>query len=266
VWFDEMKRASLQAQLDAQQESINTLINQNRADADARQKLTEDLSSALKKIDGLDKQLASERKKIGGLDKQLGSERTKTDGLVQQLRSERTKTDGLVQQLGSERTKTDGLVQQLASESTKTDGLVQQLASESTKTDGLVEQVASGRKHSRSLAYAPMLNAYLNIIKYAQMAEPNAKKRRCSKQFQNATDPAEIKEYFRKADSLKDQRDRITHPRSVVELSDEARRYASMLEDHQNQGDVLDTKELMFVEVFSKIDDLRSSGIGNLVF
>ena len=80
----------------------------------------------------------------------------------------------------------------------------------------------------------------------------------------HAMGPDEMKEYFRKADSFKDQRDRITHPRSIVELSDETRRYASMLEEHQSYGDVLDANERMFLDVFSKIDDLRSCGIGNL--
>ena len=89
------------------------------------------------------------------------------------------------------------------------------------------------------MAYAQMLNTYLNIIKYVQMAEPKAMRR-------------------------KDQRDRITHPRSVVELSDDAHRYAAMLEEHRGSGDVLESKEVTFLEVFSKIDDLRANGVGNL--
>ena len=132
------------------------------------------------------------------------------------------------------------------------------------------------------MAYMQMLNTFLNIIKYAQMIEPNAKKRRCSKQFQKSSDSLSMelffkivyphrtmdstakKDYFKKADSLKDQRDRIIHPRSIVELSEEARRFAVMLEEHKASGDDLDAREEIFLDVFSKIDDLCVNRIGNL--
>ena len=148
--------------------------------------------------------------------------------------------------------------------------------------DGLISQIEAGRKHSRSIAYTQMLNTFLNIIEYAQMVEPSAKKRRCSKTFQKSADslPMELflkviyphrtmdsnakKEYFAKADSLKNQRDRIIHPRNIVELSEEARRFAAMLEEHKASGDALDAREAMFLDVFSKIDDLCANRVGNL--
>jgi len=164
----------------------------------------------------------------------------------------------------------------------KIDAHQKKLDAHQKTTDALLYQLFVSRKHARAMAYAQMLNTYLNIIKYVQMAEPKPMRRRSSKQFQNSShstsmelflkvvyplrsmEPKEIKEYFKKVDALKDQRDRITHPRSVVELSDDAHRYAAMLEDHRASGDVLESKEVTFLEVFSKIDDLRANGVGNL--
>jgi hypothetical protein len=143
-------------------------------------------------------------------------------------------------------------------------------------------QIEVGRKHSRSIAYTQMLNTFLNIIKYAQMIEPDAKKRRYSNRFQKSSDspPMELflkviyphramdsnakKEYFKKADSLKNQRDRIIHPRNIVELSEEAHRFAVVLEEDLASGDDLDAREVMFLDVFSKIDELCANRIGNL--
>lgn len=75
-----------------------------------------------------------------------------------------------------------------------------------------------------------------------------------------------IREYFKDADSLKDQRDRLTHPRSIVELRDEARLFSGILEAHKGKGDELDVNEIKFLDVFSKIDELCSVGVGNLRF
>ena len=142
--------------------------------------------------------------------------------------------------------------------------------------------LSASRRDTRSMAYSHMLNTFLNILKFAVMDEPVVKKRRNSKRFQNNSssttlvrflktiypdrpmDIDEVHEYFKKIDSLKDQRDRITHPRSVVELHDEALRFSSMLEDHKTKGDVLDPKESLFLDVFRKIDHLCAERIGHL--
>jgi hypothetical protein len=142
----------------------------------------------------------------------------------------------------------------------------------------------SSRSEARKLSYCRMLNAYLNIVKFAKEDEPVAKKRRNSKQFQTHSTLASmvlfmktvypgkllsansIREYFKDADSLKDQRDRLTHPRSIVELRDEARLFSGILEVHKGKGDELDVNEIKFLDVFSKIDELCSVGVGNLRF
>ena len=162
------------------------------------------------------------------------------------------------------------------------DGLMADLNHSKTQIAAGQEQIAAGRKHNRSIAYTQMLNTFLNIIKYAQMIEPDAKKRRCSNRFQKSSDspPMELflkviyphhtmdsnakKEYFKKADSLKNQRDRIIHPRNIVELSEEARRFAVVLDEDLASGDDLDAREAMFLDVFSKIDELCANRIGNL--
>ena len=82
-----------------------------------------------------------------------------------------------------------------------------------------------------------MLDTYLNIIKFAKKDEPVQKKRRNSSKY---------------------QRD------CVVELRDEAHRFSAMLNDHKRKGDVLDSQETEFLDVFSKIDELCAVGIGNL--
>ena len=202
--------------------------------------------------------------------------------LQAQLDAQQKSIDALINALASSDTKIDGLTTEIVGLETKIVGLETKVIGLKTEAVGMEQKLTSGRKHSRDMAYSPMLNTYLNIIKFAQMTEPSPKKRRCSKHFQNksstapmelflkviypyrAMGPAETKEYFKKADSFKDQRDRITHPRSIVELADEAHRYASMLEEHQTYGDALDANERMFLDVFSKIDELRSCGIGNL--
>jgi len=140
----------------------------------------------------------------------------------------------------------------------------------------LKADLRSSRYEARKLSYCRMLNAYLNIIKFAKGDEPVAKKRRNSKQFQNSSTLASmvlfiktvypgrlmsassIHKYFKDADSCKDQRDRLTHPRSVVELRDEALLFSEMLGAHKGKGDELDDKEIRFLDVFSKIDDLCS--------
>jgi len=146
----------------------------------------------------------------------------------------------------------------------------------------LKADLRSSRYEARKLSYCRMLNAYLNIIKFAKGDEPVAKKRRNSKQFQNNSTLASmvlfiktvypgrlmsassIHKYFKDADSCKDQRDRLTHPRSVVELRDEALLFSEMLGAHKGKGDELDDKEIRFLDVFSKIGDLCSVGVGNL--
>ena len=146
----------------------------------------------------------------------------------------------------------------------------------------LKADLRSSRYEARKLSYCRMLNAYLNIIKFAKGDEPVAKKRRNSKQFQNSSTLASmvlfiktvypgrlmsassIHKYFKDADSCKDQRDRLTHPRSVVELRDEALLFSEMLGAHKGKGDELDDKEIRFLDVFGKIGDLCSVGVGNL--
>ena len=85
-----------------------------------------------------------------------------------------------------------------------------------------------------------MLNTYMNILKFVVKDEPDAKKRRISKRF--------------------------AHPRHVAELRSEAHRFGEMLETHKQMGDTLDSKETLFLDVFSKIDELCAKGIGNLRF
>jgi hypothetical protein len=146
----------------------------------------------------------------------------------------------------------------------------------------LKADLKSSRRESRELSYCRMLNAYLNIIKFAKEDEPVAKKRRNSKQFQNNSSSASmvlfiqtvypsqsmsansIHKYFKDADSFKDQRDRLTHPRSIVELRDEALLFSAMLKTHREKGDELNAKEIKFLDVFSKIDELCAAGVGNL--
>jgi len=146
----------------------------------------------------------------------------------------------------------------------------------------LKADLRSSRSDARKLSYCRMLNTYLNIIKFAKEDEPIAKKRRNAKQFQNHSTLASmvlfmktvypgkslsaesIHKYFKDADSFKDQRDRITHPRSIVELRDEARLFSEMLKAHKGKGDELDTKEIKFLDVFSKVDELCAIGVGNL--
>ena len=85
----------------------------------------------------------------------------------------------------------------------------------------------SSRCEARKLSYRRMLDAYLNIIKFAK---GDAKKLRNSKQFQN----------------------------KLASVRDEARLFSEMLESHKGKGDELDAKEIRFLDVFSKIDDLCS--------
>jgi len=140
----------------------------------------------------------------------------------------------------------------------------------------------ASREHARGVAHAQMLNTFLNIIKFAQEQEPNPKKRRNSKQFQRLGSvpsmqlflkviyPGRIMslkdafKFFQDVDSFKDRRDRLMHPRNTADLQDEASRFAAMLADHKRRGDALDAKELLFLDVFSKIDELCASCIGNL--
>ena len=45
---------------------------------------------------------------------------------------------------------------------------------------------------------------------------------------------------------------------------DSAHLYAGMLANHRSRGDALDYKEVLFLDVFSKIDELCACSIGNL--
>ncbi|MBV5277013.1 hypothetical protein JZU56_04180 [bacterium] len=45
---------------------------------------------------------------------------------------------------------------------------------------------------------------------------------------------------------------------------DSANLYAGMLANHRSRGDALDYKEVLFLDVFSKIDELCACSIGNL--
>ncbi len=96
----------------------------------------------------------------------------------------------------------------------------------------LKADLRSSRSEARKLSYCRMLNAYLNIVKFAKEDEPVAKKRRNSKQFQ-------------------------THS---------ARLFSGILEAHKGKGDELDANEIRFLDVFSRIDELCAVGVGNLRF
>jgi hypothetical protein len=146
----------------------------------------------------------------------------------------------------------------------------------------LTTDLRSSRRDIRAFSYCQILNTYLNIIKFAIADEPVLKKRRNSKQFQNKSSSSNlilfintvypdrsmsmpnILKYFQNVDSSKDQRDLLTHPRSIVELRDEARRFSAALEDHKRKGDMLNSQETIFLDVFSKIDELCAVGVGNL--
>ena len=157
-----------------------------------------------------------------------------------------------------------------------------QLKGHQNEIKELQSDLRSSRREARDLSYCRMLNTYLNIIKFAKKDEPVAKKRRNSKQFQNNSTLASmvlfiktvypgksmsvnsIHKYFKDADSFKDQRDRLTHPRSIVELRDEARLFSDLLKAHKAKGDELDAKEIKFLDVFGKMDELCAVGVGNL--
>jgi len=109
-----------------------------------------------------------------------------------------------------------------------------------TDIQELKGQLRVSRFHTRSMAYFSMLNTYMNILKFVVKDEPDANKRRISKRF--------------------------AHPRHVAELRSEAHRFGEMLETHKQMGDTLDSKETLFLDVFSKIDELCAKGIGNLRF
>ena len=151
-----------------------------------------------------------------------------------------------------------------------------------TDIQELKDQLRVSRFHTRSMAYFSMLNTYMNILKFVVKDEPDAKKRRISKRFQNSSvsrslvlfvktvyphrymDAGEIREYFKGVDSFKGERDQLAHPRHVAELQSEAHRFGEMLETHKQMGDTLDSNETRFLDVFSKIDALCAKGIGNL--
>ena len=131
------------------------------------------------------------------------------------------------------------------------------------------------------MAYTSMLNAFLNVMKFACGTEPKQrpKTRRGSSQFlRKSNEPPvqqlleiiypgrvmNIQSYLRKVDSLVNRRNRLTHPRDIDELSEEVHRFSTMLEDHQRCGDVLDSNENLFLDVFSGIDKLQACGIGGL--
>ena len=157
-----------------------------------------------------------------------------------------------------------------------------QLDALASRLQAVEEQSACERKFTRETVYAQMLNTFLNIVKFAQEQEPKQKKRRNSKLFQrmptlpsmqlflNVVFPGRVvssEDAFRfcqRVDSLNDQRNRLIHPRNVVELQDLAHLYAGMLANHRSRGDALDYKEVLFLDVFSKIDELCACSIGNL--
>ena len=140
----------------------------------------------------------------------------------------------------------------------------------------------SSRRDTRVVSYCQMLNTYLNIIKFAKEDEPVQKKRRNSKHFQNSSKlpnlilfinmvypdgsmtASNIHKYFKDVDSFTAQRNRLIHPRSVMELREDARRYSTILDDHKQKGDALDSHETKFLDVFRKIDELCAVGVGHL--
>ena len=147
---------------------------------------------------------------------------------------------------------------------------------------GYAHQLKSLRKQMRNMAYGQMLNTFVNVFKFACKKEPKtlAEGRKNSTVFQNKRDQLkqilrvvypgrkmsalEVQRFIKNIDSLKDQRDRITHPRSIVELELEVDNFSSMLQDHQNVGDEFTDNESLFLDVFSKFDALRAIGLGNL--
>ena len=147
---------------------------------------------------------------------------------------------------------------------------------------GYAHQLKSLRKQMRNMAYGQMLNTFVNVFKFACEKEPTtpAGGRKNSTVFQKKKDQLkqilrvvypgrkmsalEVQRFIKNIDSLKDQRDRITHPRSIVELGLEVDNFLSMLQDHQNVGDEFTDNERLFLDVFSKFDALRAIGLGNL--
>ena len=95
------------------------------------------------------------------------------------------------------------------------------------------------RFHIRCMAYFPMLDTYSKILKLA--IEERPKKRRISKRSR-------------------------TDAHLVAGVRSEAHRFGEMLESHRQMGDELNWKEMRFLDVFSKIDELCAKGIGNLRF
>jgi hypothetical protein len=109
-----------------------------------------------------------------------------------------------------------------------------QLTDQQNQINELRADLRCSRCEARKLSYRRMLDAYLNIIKFAKGDEPFAKKLRNSKQFQN----------------------------KLASMRDEALLFSEMLGAHKGRGDELDDKEIRFLDVFSKFDDLCS--VGNL--
>ena len=88
-------------------------------------------------------------------------------------------------------------------------------------------ELRSSRCEARKLSYRRMLDAYLTIISFFKEDEPFAKKLRNSKH-------------------------------KLASVRDEALLFSEMLGAHKGKGDELDDKEIRFLDVFSKIDDLCS--------
>ena len=222
---------------------------------------------------------ASVQAQIDWLVDELKASRERTDELAGELRASRERTNELAGELRASRERTDELGGELRDSRERTNELRGELQSFREKTSLEFE---SDRRFTRGVAYAQMLNTFLNVIKFAQEDEPKRKKRRNSKQFERkahwpsmqhflkivypdrAVNLGEAIKFFQKVDSLKDQRDRITHPRDVVELRDDARRFAAMLTDHVGRGDALEFKEVLFLDVFRKTDELCAFRVGNL--
>jgi hypothetical protein len=162
------------------------------------------------------------------------------------------------------------------------DELFCQFKASEERAKAFADELKLSREFTRGVAHAQMLNTFLNVVKFAQEQEPKPKSRRNSKQFQRLGSLPSMQlflkvvypgktmslndavKFFQAVDAFKDRRDRLMHPRNVADLQDDAHRFAKMLADHNNRGDVLEPKEKLFLDVFSKIDELCAACVGNL--
>ena len=170
---------------------------------------------------------ASVQAQIDWLVDELKASRERTDELAGELRASRERTNELAGELRASRERTDELGGELRDSRERTNELRGELQSFREKTSLEFE---SDRRFTRGVAYAQMLNTFLNVIKFEQ----------------------------------EDEAKRIIHPRDVVELRDDARRFAAMLTDHVGRGDALEYKEMLVLDVFRKTDELCAFRVGNL--